>query len=76
MLNKTLLIESVNRELGALRELLQEMQERPGLQDEDMDRFGRRLKRVETDLKKIRRQSFDHGKYSGGVIGQMISRVI
>jgi hypothetical protein len=75
MLNKTLIIESVSRELGLLKDLVEELQSRPRFTGEDWDYCDRSLRRVESDLKKIRTQSFNHGKYSGLAIYRMVTQI-
>lgn len=74
-MEKSEITEGVNRELAALKDLLEEMAARPKLEDADISFCRRRLKSAEARLGKLRHQKLDHGKYSGVAVCQMLTRI-
>ncbi|GEM_PF-2608541 len=73
-MEKNRVMQGVSKELTTLRDLVEELGERPNLGREEMRYCDRRLREVESHLKKLRRRC-DDTDYSGVAVCSAITRI-
>ncbi len=63
MFEREIIIAGLRKQRDALRELVQELEEKPRLENQDMLYCEEVLKKMESTLRRLRRPVFNHGKY-------------
>lgn len=71
MFEKEVIISSVRKQRDMLRDLVDALEPKARLGDEDLQYCDEVLKKVESTLKRLRRVSQDSGKYAG--LGRMLT---